>query len=105
MKKSSLHNSDISSDEILEYERLVRSKGFNLFLKRNNFIPIDVDVYEFYNISVRTNKHDRRGRIKVVSELLKKVKSSNLVRVTELMEYKKTIDAVYKDISKDENSS
>ena len=47
-----------------EINRLINTRGFNLFLKDPNIKLLDIDVYDFYNISVRTKAHDIKQRKK-----------------------------------------
>lgn len=91
--------------EFSEYQRLISLKGFNLFLNDPDNDPLDIDIYDFYNISVRTNKPEVKGRFNIVAELLKKARSIGFKYSDEIVAYKKRLDRLYKEISRDENKS
>ncbi len=93
----------MSSQELSEYQRLINLKGFKLFLSGSNNDLIDVDIYDFFSVSVRTNNLEVEGRFNIISELLKKAKSLGLEYSRELIKYKNRLDQLYKEIVRYEN--
>ena len=95
----------MAPNDLREYSRLIGLKGFQLFLKDSSTHPLDVDIYDFFNITVRTNKNEVKGRFSIVGELLKKAKSLSLEFSEEMINYKKILEKVYKDIFSNENKT
>lgn len=95
--------SRISPQEMTEYDRLVKLGGFQLFLKDKDSNPLDVDIYDFYKISVRTNKREVMGRLNIIAELLNKAASLRLEYVEEMIEYKEKLDRLFKEVTASEN--
>lgn len=92
--------SDTLTDrELLHYRKLLGLDGFILFSNDNNSKLLDVDIYEFYNISARTNLLEIKGKIKIINDLLEKLKKHSVPNINELIDYKSKIDKLMKELS------
>ena len=62
----------LTSKEKTELKRLVSTKGFEFYLTDNEYEILDIDVYDFFQISVRTKKSDIKNRVSIINALLEK---------------------------------
>ena len=67
-------------------------------MKNANSKLLDVDIYEFYNISARTNTLEIKGKIKIVNELLEKLKKHSVPNIIELLNYRLKIDKLMREL-------
>jgi len=95
---------ELSESELKEFNRLGNLQGFSLYLCDPAFSPIDVDFYDFYLVTVRTNLNEVKGRIRALEKLLDMAISLGLDRATDLKEYKNRLDSLYKEMTKVENN-
>lgn len=88
----------LTDRELLHLRRLENLDGFKLFLNESDPNLLDIDIYEFYNFSVRTNPLEIKGKIKIVSDLFKKVKQVSFPNAIKLFEYKTKIDKLMEEL-------
>lgn len=96
---------DFTKSESKLWQKLTCLDGFKLYLKDRETEPLDIDVYDFYGISVRTNRAEAMGRIKRVNALLAKATRLSSPGIQEIKKYKLRIDRLLKEIRVDANQT
>jgi len=85
-----------------EISRIRDLEGFKLFLEGKRERIIDTDFYSYIGVSVRTEKDEILGRLKIMEEIIKSIKNrqkDNLV-FQKILEYHKFITKKFEDIIK-----
>lgn len=93
----------LNERELMLYKKLLNLDGFKIFLNNKKEQPIDIDIYQFYNISVRTKTSLITSKINIVHSLLKKADKFNIKFSDELIKYKLKLDNLFKEIQNDKN--
>jgi len=95
----------LKASEKKEIERQMGLKGFELFKSDNIKSPLDVDVYDFYGITVRTAVKDITRKKKNIDEIFEKIKNIKNNYFEELILYKNQIDKVLEGIINEYNTA
>jgi len=95
----------LSSREQKLWKKLINLDGFKIFLEDSEKSPLDIDVYDFYGISVRTGESEIHGRMKTINDLIEKIHKLSLPLADELQQYKRVLDELSKELNKDENKA
>jgi len=90
----------LSRSESKHYQRLLNSAGFQIFLKEKEKKLLDVDLYHFYSISVKTNHTAIKGKIANIQSLISKAYKLNLPYSKELNDYKNKLDLIFSEFLK-----
>ena len=90
---------EITDNIINEIKRLFKCKGFELFINEHKYEILDIDIYDFFEISVRTSLSDIKNRFSTINALIKKsIKSINKPEIEQLAEYKDLLINKYEEI-------
>ena len=100
--ESEKHNA-LTKRERKLWQRLLNLDGFKIFLENPNKKPLDIDLYDFYGISVRTSKSEVQGKIRTITDLILKANRLSMPGVKEILEYKKRLDDLFEEIKLNEN--
>ena len=103
-QKTKTQENDFSANQKTELRRLLKHKGFQLFLKNDKVEILDIDIYDFFEISVRTSSSDRKSRFSIIKALINKALETNNQNIKQLAKYKKLLVKKYEEI-KNGNSS
>lgn len=95
----------LTKRELKLWQTLLGLAGFKIFLENSDKKPLDIDLYDFYGISVRTSKSEIKGRIETVVDLISKANKISMPGVKEILHYKKQIDDLLKEMKLNENQT
>jgi len=103
-QKTKSKENDFSANEKTELRRLLKHKGFQLYLKNDKVEILDIDIYDFFEISVRTSSADVKSRFSIIKALMNKALKTNNPQIEQLFEYKNLLIKIYEEL-KNGNSS
>jgi hypothetical protein len=104
-KDTKTYKTLLTKAEKEELNRIVNLKGFTLFNDNNEAKLIDIDAYEFYNISVRTSQLEIKKKKRQLDSTLTKAEKLSFKRVGLIKEYKHFVDEILKDLIDEHNSA
>ena len=97
-------NTELTKAEIIDLKRLFKHKGFQLYLENNKVEVLDIDIYDFFEVTVRTTPSDNKNRFSIINALISKALKTNNPEIEKLSEYKNILVKKYEEI-KNGNSS